>query len=39
MNWKNDAEKNLAKVKQLDPKLASELEYALKNSGQEKDDY
>jgi Flp pilus assembly protein TadD len=37
MNRKKDAEKDLAKLKQLDPKLASELEYALKNNGQEKD--
>jgi Flp pilus assembly protein TadD len=39
MNRKSDAEKDLAKLKQLDPKLASKLEYALKNNGQEKDAY
>ena len=39
MNRKNDAEKDLAKLKQLDPKLASKLEYAIKNNGQEKDGY
>jgi tetratricopeptide (TPR) repeat protein len=39
MNRKNDAEKDLAKLKQLDPKLASKLEYAIKNNGQEKNGY
>ena len=39
MNRKNDAEKDLVKLKQLDPKLAGKLEYALKNNGQEKDGY
>lgn len=39
MNRKNDAEKDLAKLKQLDPKLASKLEYAIKNNGQEKGGY
>jgi tetratricopeptide (TPR) repeat protein len=39
MNRKSDAEKDLAKLKQLDPKLAAKLEYALKNNGQEKDAY
>jgi tetratricopeptide (TPR) repeat protein len=39
MNRKNDADKDLAKLKQLDPKLASKLEYALKNNGQEKEGY
>ncbi len=39
MNRKDDAEKDLAKLKQLDPKLASKLEYAIKNNGQEKDGY
>ena len=39
MNRKNDAEKDLNKLKQLDQKLASKLEYAIKNNGQEKDGY
>ena len=39
MNRKKDAEKDLDKLKQLDPKLASKLEYAIKNNGQEKDGY
>jgi tetratricopeptide (TPR) repeat protein len=39
MNRKNDAEKDLAKLNQLNPKLATRLEYALKNNGQEKDGY
>ncbi len=39
MNRKNDAEKDLAKLKQIDPKLASKLEYAIKNNGLEKDGY
>ena len=39
MNRKNDAEKDLAKLKQLDPKLASKLEYAISNNGKEKDGY
>ena len=39
MNRKNDAEKDLAKLKQLNPKLASKLEYAIKNNGQEKEGY
>jgi len=39
MNRKNDAEKDLAKLNQLNPKLASKLDYALKNKGQEKDGY
>ena len=37
MNRKNDAEKDLAKLKQLNPRLASKLEYAIKNNGHEKD--
>jgi tetratricopeptide (TPR) repeat protein len=39
MNRKNDAEKDLAKLKQLDPKLASKLQYAIDNNGQEKEGY
>jgi Flp pilus assembly protein TadD len=39
MNRKNDAEKDLAKLKQMDPKLASKLEYAIQTNGQEKDAY
>jgi tetratricopeptide (TPR) repeat protein len=39
MNRKKDAENDLAKLKQLDPKLASKLEYAIKNNGHEKDGY
>ena len=39
MNRKKDAEEDLAKLKQLDPKLASKLEYAIKNNGQEKEGY
>jgi tetratricopeptide (TPR) repeat protein len=39
MNRKNEAEKDLAKLNQLNPKLASKLDYALKNNGQEKDGY
>jgi tetratricopeptide (TPR) repeat protein len=39
MNRRNDADKDLAKLKQLDPKLASKLEIVIKNKGQEKDDY
>jgi tetratricopeptide (TPR) repeat protein len=39
MNRKNDADKDLAKLKQLDPKLASQLEYAINNKGQEKEGY
>jgi tetratricopeptide (TPR) repeat protein len=39
MNRKNDAEKDLAKLKQLNPKLASELEYAINNNGREKEGY
>ena len=39
LNRKNDAEKDLAKLKQLDPKLASKLEYAINNKGQEKEGY
>jgi tetratricopeptide (TPR) repeat protein len=39
MNRKNDAEKDLAKLKELDAKLASKLEYAIKNNGQEKEGY
>jgi Flp pilus assembly protein TadD len=35
MNRKNDAEKDLAKLQQLNPKLASKLEYAMKHNGQE----
>jgi hypothetical protein len=34
-----DAQKDLAKLKQLNPKLASQLEYAINNKGQEKDGY
>jgi tetratricopeptide (TPR) repeat protein len=39
MNRRGDAEKDLAKLKQLDPKLASKLEYAINNKGQEKEGY
>jgi tetratricopeptide (TPR) repeat protein len=39
MNRRNDAQKDLLKLKQLDPKLAAKLEYAIKNNGQEKDGY
>jgi tetratricopeptide (TPR) repeat protein len=39
MNRPKDAEKDLAKLNQLNPKLASKLEYALKNNGQEKEGY
>jgi tetratricopeptide (TPR) repeat protein len=39
MNRKNDAEKDLAKLKQLNPKLASELQYAINNNGREKEGY
>jgi len=39
MNRRNDAEKDLAKLNQLDPKLAAKLEYAIKNNGQEKEGY
>jgi tetratricopeptide (TPR) repeat protein len=39
MNRPKDAEKDLAKLQQLDPKLAAKLEYAMKNNGQEKDGY
>jgi len=39
MNRQKDAEKDLAKLQQLDPKLAAKLEYAIKNNGQEKDGY
>lgn len=39
MNRKSEAEKDLAKLNQLNPKLASKLEYAIKNNGQEKDGY
>jgi tetratricopeptide (TPR) repeat protein len=39
MNRKNEAEKDLAKLKQLDPKLASKLEYAINNKGEEKEGY
>ncbi|MBV9644178.1 MAG: tetratricopeptide repeat protein [Verrucomicrobia bacterium] len=39
MNRRNDAEKDLLKLKELDPKLASKLEYAIKNNGQEKEGY
>jgi tetratricopeptide (TPR) repeat protein len=39
MNRQNEADKDLAKLKQLDPKLAAKLEYAMKNGGQEKDGY
>ena len=34
-----DAQKDLAKLKQLNPKLVSQLEYAINNKGQEKDGY
>ncbi|HEY1477382.1 MAG TPA: tetratricopeptide repeat protein [Chthoniobacterales bacterium] len=39
MNRKSDADKDLAKLKQLDPKLAGQLEYAINNKGQEKEGY
>jgi tetratricopeptide (TPR) repeat protein len=39
MNRKSDADKDLAKLKQLDPKLAAQLEYAINNKGQEKEGY
>jgi tetratricopeptide (TPR) repeat protein len=39
MNRKADAEKDLARLQQLDPKLASKLEYALKHNGQELEGY
>ena len=39
MNRMGDAQKDLAKLKQLNPKLASQLEYAINNKGQEKDGY
>jgi tetratricopeptide (TPR) repeat protein len=39
MNRKNDAEKDLAKLKELNPKLASQLEYAINNNGREKEGY
>ena len=39
MNRRGDAEKDLAKLKQLDPKLASKLEYAINNKGREKEGY
>jgi tetratricopeptide (TPR) repeat protein len=39
MNRRNDAEKDLAKLRQLDPKLASKLEYAIKNNGKEVEGY
>jgi tetratricopeptide (TPR) repeat protein len=39
MNRKSDAEKDLARLQQLDPKLASKLEYALKHNGQELEGY
>ena len=39
MNRRNDADKDLLKLKQLDSKLALKLEYAIKNNGQEKDGY
>ena len=35
MNRKNDADKDLARLQQLNPKLASKLEYAIKHNGQE----
>ena len=39
MNRMGDAQKDLAKLKQLNPKLASQLEYAINNKGQEKESY
>lgn len=39
MSRKNEAEKDLAKLKQLDPKLAAKLETAIKNNGKEEDGY
>jgi tetratricopeptide (TPR) repeat protein len=39
MNRKSDAQKDLVKLNQLDPKLAAKLEFAIKNNGQEKDGY
>jgi Flp pilus assembly protein TadD len=35
MNRKDDADKDLARLRQLNPKLASKLEYAIKHNGQE----
>jgi len=39
MNRKADAEKDLAKLKQLDPKLAAKLEHAIQENGGDKDEY
>ena len=39
MNRKSEAEKDLAKLNQLDPKLAAQLDFAIKNKGQEKNGY
>ena len=39
MNRKSEAEKDLAKLNQLDPKLAAQLDFAIKNKGQEKSGY
>ena len=39
MNRKSEAEKDLAKLNQLDPKLAGQLDFAIKNKGQEKNGY
>jgi tetratricopeptide (TPR) repeat protein len=35
MNRKNDADKDLARLQHLNPKLAAKLEYAMKHNGQE----
>ncbi len=35
MNRKNDADEDLATLRQLNPKLAAKLEYAMKHNGQE----
>jgi tetratricopeptide (TPR) repeat protein len=39
MNRKEAAQKDLARLKQLDPKLATKLEYAIKNNGKEEGGY
>jgi|ERR1700751_4487445 tetratricopeptide (TPR) repeat protein len=39
MNRKEDAQKDLARLKQLNPKLAAKLEYAIKNNGKEEGGY
>jgi tetratricopeptide (TPR) repeat protein len=39
MNRKEDAQKDLARLKQLNPRLAAKLEYAIKNNGKEEGGY